>query len=190
MERRYAAHMPSIQPPAEAELIAGFVNTAEIEKGTDDLATTAGLGAWLRSHGFAGDDPTEEERRRAVELREALREILAGHNGHDVDPEAVDDFNRLAGEARLGVTLDGDGRPRLRAAGGGTAAAIAAITAAVAEAAERGTWERLKICREDSCQWAFYDRSKNRSGTWCDMQVCGSRAKMRSYRLRKAAATR
>ena len=49
-----------------------------------------------------------------------------------------------------------------------------------------GTWSRLKVCPADDCQWAFYDHSKNRSGTWCSMQVCGNRAKVRAYRERRA----
>lgn len=35
--------------------------------------------------------------------------------------------------------------------------------------------ERVKTC--PNCDWLFVDRSKNRSRIWCDMQVCGNRAK-------------
>ncbi|HEX6654657.1 MAG TPA: CGNR zinc finger domain-containing protein, partial [Candidatus Limnocylindria bacterium] len=35
----------------------------------------------------------------------------------------------------------------------------------------------------------FFDRSRNRSGTWCTMAVCGSRMKSRSYRSRRRAAS-
>ena len=43
--------------------------------------------------------------------------------------------------------------------------------------------ERLKIC--PNCEWLFIDRSKNRSRTWCDMAVCGNRAKARLYYRKK-----
>jgi predicted RNA-binding Zn ribbon-like protein len=46
-----------------------------------------------------------------------------------------------------------------------------------------GSWPRLKVCRK--CEWAFYDNSKNRSGSWCSMQLCGNRTKTRAYRARK-----
>lgn len=47
--------------------------------------------------------------------------------------------------------------------------------------------ERMKIC--GNCGWLFLDRSKNRSRTWCDMAVCGNRAKAsRHYRRRKTEA--
>ena len=38
---------------------------------------------------------------------------------------------------------------------------------------------RLKIC--PNCAWLFIDRSRNRSRTWCDMAVCGNRAKARLH---------
>ncbi|MBY5718262.1 hypothetical protein HFO33_16960 [Rhizobium leguminosarum] len=43
---------------------------------------------------------------------------------------------------------------------------------------------RMKIC--GNCGWLFIDRSKNRSRAWCDMAVCGNRAKAnRHYRRKK-----
>ena len=46
-----------------------------------------------------------------------------------------------------------------------------------------GDTGRLKIC--PNCEWLFIDRSKNRSRTWCDMAVCGNRAKARLHYSRK-----
>jgi predicted RNA-binding Zn ribbon-like protein len=43
--------------------------------------------------------------------------------------------------------------------------------------------ERLKIC--PNCEWLFVDKSKNRSRNWCDMTVCGNRAKARLHYQRK-----
>ena len=43
--------------------------------------------------------------------------------------------------------------------------------------------ERMKVC--PNCEWLFIDRSKNRSRTWCDMAVCGNRAKARLHYHRK-----
>lgn len=46
---------------------------------------------------------------------------------------------------------------------------------------------RLKICGH--CGWLFLDRSKNKSRFWCDMAVCGNRAKAsRHYRRKKGDA--
>jgi len=49
-------------------------------------------------------------------------------------------------------------------------------------------WRRLKVCRNDTCLWAFFDTSKNRSRHWCSMGDCGSQVKARAYRLRRKAA--
>ncbi|MGH3980501.1 MAG: CGNR zinc finger domain-containing protein, partial [Pseudonocardiaceae bacterium] len=62
--------------------------------------------------------------------------------------------------------------------------AVAGVLAAAVRIAVSGDWNRIKICPADDCRWAFYDRSRNRSRTWCSMQVCGNRQKARSWRAR------
>ncbi|WP_064692488.1 CGNR zinc finger domain-containing protein [Rhizobium aegyptiacum] len=46
---------------------------------------------------------------------------------------------------------------------------------------------RMKIC--GNCGWLFIDRSKNRSRAWCDMAVCGNRAKANRHYRRKQEET-
>jgi predicted RNA-binding Zn ribbon-like protein len=58
----------------------------------------------------------------------------------------------------------------------------------IAEAMAEGSWGRLKACSDHGCQWAFFDRSKNRSGHWCSMRVCGNRAKARQFRERRRSS--
>jgi predicted RNA-binding Zn ribbon-like protein len=41
------------------------------------------------------------------------------------------------------------------------------------------THSRLKSC--PSCHWLYLDNSKNQSRQWCDMKVCGNRAKARVF---------
>jgi len=65
---------------------------------------------------------------------------------------------------------------------------LGSVLAAMVQAGERGSWERLKICAADDCRWAFFDRSKNRAGRWCSMAVCGNRTKTRTYRARHTSA--
>lgn len=101
---------------------------------------------------------------------------------------SVEVLNELAEDALLRLRFDGRGTPRLLAAGSGAVSSgvIARLLTTVMHASSEGTWRRLKVCRNEGCLWAFYDGSKNRSGSWCSMDVCGSRAKMRAYRLRKS----
>ena len=46
---------------------------------------------------------------------------------------------------------------------------------------------RVRECEADNCGWLFIDRSRNRSRRWCDMAVCGNRAKARRYQARTRA---
>ncbi len=40
---------------------------------------------------------------------------------------------------------------------------------------------RMHACASDTCRWLFLDTSKNRTRRWCDMKICGNRAKARRY---------
>ncbi len=39
----------------------------------------------------------------------------------------------------------------------------------------------IRECASDRCAWLFLDRSRNRTRRWCDMKVCGNRAKSRRH---------
>jgi predicted RNA-binding Zn ribbon-like protein len=182
--------------PGNLGTLQAFVNTLDIEQGTDALASPADLDAWLRRAGLADDHGGPSGQRElslAVELREALRDVLRSHvtrrSAHAVPPAAGTAAARVARVAtamRAKFDVDTDGRIAVVAAGAGTAAALTRLLLIGAEAASAGTWQRLKVCSADDCQWAFYDRSPTHSGCWCSMQICGSRAKSRAYRSRAA----
>lgn len=40
----------------------------------------------------------------------------------------------------------------------------------------------LRQCPGDECGWMFLDTSRNHSRRWCDMRICGNRAKIRRFR--------
>ena len=44
---------------------------------------------------------------------------------------------------------------------------------------------RLKQCAGLHCGWFFLDETRSRTRRWCDMRVCGSRAKTRRFRERQ-----
>jgi predicted RNA-binding Zn ribbon-like protein len=214
---RAAAGPPGIgAAPGQLEIVQRFVNTLDIEAGTDELESPAALTAWLERNGM-GVGPSgranplsaaEQARRdaadvavtaadlgRAVALREALRAVLRSHvpaMAGGVASGAVAEGGELRGIAagvRTRLVVSDDGRVVVAAAGSGAAAALACILLIVAEAGSNGTWSRLKACGAAGCQRAFYDRSPTRTGCWCSMRVCGSRSKARAYRDRAAART-
>lgn len=173
--------------PGDLELVRAFVNTVDLETETDDLSSPDALGQWLVDRGLAAGNLSlgEADLRRAIEFREALRNALLANNGGTLDPAAVAALDRAAGSAPVTIRFLG-GRAGLEPLGSGLDSAIARLAVIVFEAMEDGRWPRLKACPADDCHWAFYDRSRNRSGTWCEMAVCGNRAKVRAYRVRSA----
>jgi predicted RNA-binding Zn ribbon-like protein len=177
----------SSPPPHDLQLVVDFVNTADLEDGTDALATPAALGEWLAGRGLldaSSSVPVLADHAAAVNLREALRAVALAHNGHAERSGAVKILEDVAARGQLSVRFAPDGRvgPEPRAAG--LPGALARLLVPVALAAADGSWERVKACRDDGCQWVFYDASRNRSGRWCDMAVCGNRTKVRAYRER------
>jgi len=171
--------------PANVALLRDFVNTLDVEERTDQLTTTSGLREWLVDRGLIDlSDPVGgEDLPTALALREGLRSHLAAH--HDGTPGAPGPvLDAVAGRLPLRVRFVGP-TPELAPAQDGVAGALATLLVAVAASVADGSWERLKICRSETCAWAFYDVSKNRSRTWCAMGVCGNRAKTRAYRARQ-----
>jgi predicted RNA-binding Zn ribbon-like protein len=173
----------------ELELVRQFVNTRDVEEGTDDLAGPDALRTWFEQRGFDPGRVGVTDVDRAVELREALRALLLANGGASLDARAIETLNSIADEMHLTVRFDGSGNCGLEPAGDGSEAALGELLAIVFRAMSDGSWARLKACREDTCQWAFYDRSRNRSGTWCSMEVCGNRAKARAYRRRHSGGS-
>ena len=171
------------------ELVRAFVNTLDVEGETDELETPEGLAAWLSERELmpSGEAAKPGDLERAVAVRESLRALLHSNHGEPLEPEALDALNEISAGMPLVVRFTQDGVPRLEPALGGVDEALGRLLSYVCVAMIDGTWSRLKICRNDECQWAFYDLSKNRSGTWCTMAVCGSRMKTRAYRERQRA---
>jgi predicted RNA-binding Zn ribbon-like protein len=180
---------PTAKIPHSLELVIDFVNTLDPDEPVDAFATAEGLGSWLVNRGLldAADLPLREvDRREAVRLREALLALILAHNGARADEHAAGALDEVARRGELGVQFRSDGSAPLTPRAEGFAGALAAVVVPIAEAARDGSWERVKACRAEDCEWAFYDRSRNRSGVWCDMAVCGNRAKVRAYRRRGA----
>lgn len=47
--------------------------------------------------------------------------------------------------------------------------------------------DRIGQCSGRDCRWLWVDRTRNKSRRWCDMAVCGNRAKARRHYQRRAA---
>ena len=181
---------PPRSAPGRLELVRQFVNTADLAEGADELEGLDGLAAWLRERALIGpgDHLAPDDRQRALAVREALRDLLETRSGGSLDEAAVRALNAAGTGALLRGTFDPHGSPQPEPVAGGLDRALGELFAIIHSAAVDGTWDRLKVCADDGCRWAFYDHSRNRSRSWCNMASCGNRAKARSYRRRHSAA--
>lgn len=152
-----AAHGP--------DLVVQFLNTLDVEDGTDALRDEAAWAAWCALRSVEPGDLA-----RSREARDALRTVVDGGTA-PLAPVLL----------RLVPGPDG-----LRLAPG-AGDALSAVLLEVATLTAAGELGRVKLCPADDCRWAFVDRSRNRSRTWCDMGVCGNRAKVRTFRARQQA---
>jgi predicted RNA-binding Zn ribbon-like protein len=174
--------------PEGLETLQHFVNTLDREDEKDEVATPDALARWLVDRGLlpaAEGVLTETDHARALELREALRRMALTNNGEPPSAAATAAVERQAREALLEARFPAEGGWHLEPRAGGMAGSLGRLVAILVEAMADGTWSRLKACSADTCQWVFYDTSKNRSGHWCSMRVCGNRAKARQFRARR-----
>jgi predicted RNA-binding Zn ribbon-like protein len=180
---------PGYRPtaPERLHLVQRFINSWNHEFPTDwdRLGTPEKAKEWLVRWGLLEPDATltEPERVRLVRLRESLH-ALADVNR---DGAALTDDDLIVldreGKAVSRFSFDRHGGMTLEHTASGVDGSIARLLMIVFEAQLAKTFGRLKSCRQ--CGWAFYDRSKNRSGSWCAMSICGNRKKNRTYRRRK-----
>ena len=173
--------------PGALALVQAFVNTADLEEGWDVFADPAGLRDWLVDRGLLETTATlsPADLAQSLAVREAIRELLFANNGGVADEAAVATLNDVAAAAPLIVRFDVASQAHAVPGATGLAGALAQLFGYILAARIDGTWPRLKACRNDVCRWAFYDASKNRSGHWCSMAICGSRRKTRAYRARR-----
>ena len=174
------------------ETIEQFVNTVHFEQGEieEHLDSPAALEAFLAENDFGKVPVKPADLRRALEVREALRNVIGANNGEPLDAAAVELLNRTAARAKVVAAFDDHASWRIEPVSDGMDRVLGQMLATVFRAMSDGSWARMKACGNPECRWAFYDASKNRSGRWCDMASCGNRMKARAFRerARKAAA--
>ena len=188
----WASHLERKLAPPPLLLVQAFVDTLDLDLHTDVLAHAGEARAWLAGAGLRDPDRPgfDADLRLAREVRESLRAMIGRNSGGPPLTEAeLRPLEQVTSQAtaRLGVTADG--RVGLSAAGQGRLAeGLAGLLLAVRDAQADGSWERLRLCGNPDCRWAFYDGSRGRQGAWCEMASCGNRLKNRSLRARRAEA--
>ena len=193
----WAAHVEDKLAPMPLLLVQAFVDTLDRDLGTDKLAHPDEARAWLADAGLRVPDPDRpdsgfaDDLRLAREARAGIQALIGRNTGHEpLTPDDLAPLEQVLGQAEPRLEVDTAGRVRLgpdlpaRTLTDGLLGLLLIIRDAQAD----GSWDRLKLCGNPDCRWAFYDRSHSRRGAWCEMASCGNRVKNRNLRARRAAA--
>jgi CGNR zinc finger/Putative stress-induced transcription regulator len=198
------------QAPGELEVLRAFANTLRLTGPVDEIADPAGLGRWLAAHhliaggqqppaGPGGPGPgghagaggpvfTGEDVARAAAFRGAVRGLLAANAGLGEEHGALRGFNAVLDWVGAAPRLLPGPRTGIATGAGGLRGALGRLAAIALDGVNSGRFGRLKLCATPGCRLAFYDHGRNGAGRWCDMAVCGNRAKVAAYRSRRHAA--
>ncbi|HKO83533.1 MAG TPA: CGNR zinc finger domain-containing protein [Actinomycetota bacterium] len=157
--------------------------------GTERLRQPVDLDRWLRAAGLPAPVPANardlEDARR---LREAINRLArASMQGRPGAAGDIDELNRCARRPPAAPQLDNEFRRRWHAPDpvGGALALIAREAVELLGSPER---ELIHECAAPTCSRLYLDRSRGRRRRWCEMERCGSRAKMAGFRQRQAAS--
>jgi predicted RNA-binding Zn ribbon-like protein len=115
-------------------------------------------------------------------FRKDLREVMT--RAHDAAP-GTRSAAPVLHSAAAALQLAPDGSVRFQPQETGQQALVTLVLAALYEGQLAGTRMRLKTCRNPQCPLAFYDRSRNASGVWCSVRICGNAINLRAHRERR-----
>jgi predicted RNA-binding Zn ribbon-like protein len=147
---------------------------------------------WLRTRISEREDLAGDLLAAATELRAAVHDIGAAL-GHRAKPPEHALASLSALHARFVAKAElAPGVMACRWSWSVRASPVEAALGPIAVAAVRlfteGDFHRIRECGGQACGWLFYDRSKNNRRRWCEMEVCGNRAKQRRLAARRREA--
>jgi predicted RNA-binding Zn ribbon-like protein len=199
--------------PPRFELIADnvaldFVNTVdhrntdpkELIESYNDLIRFAedsgvlqhGLVDRLIERSYVAADRAQDVLMRAREMREAMHEVFrAILQKKPVPPAALARVNADAQSAAAHMSLvQGVGHGKTGFEWryedfGSFDVVMWPIARAAVDLLASDRLPYVRSCSAKTCDWLFLDTSKNHHRRWCDMKVCGNRAKVRRFYARQ-----
>jgi predicted RNA-binding Zn ribbon-like protein len=197
----WASHVDFKAAPMPLLRVQAFVDTLDMDLRTDMLADADEARAWLSDAGLRDREQDDagwpgpdfgDDLRLARAARESIRALIRRDaESEQLTPGELEPLETVLREARPRLDVTADGRVVLSAAPAEgpvrLADGILGLLLIIRDAQADGSWDRLKLCGNPDCRWAFYDRSHSRRGAWCDMASCGNRLKNRSLRARRSA---
>lgn len=177
-------------PEREKELLANYADLVAFLQQSDALPDALARKLIVR----AAREPRAASAvlHRSRILREAIYRVFAAiAEGHDPAPSDLDLVNAQitasAAHTRLQKINDNfvwtwSGEPDA------LDRVLWPIVRATADLLTSENLGRVRLCEDEKCRWAFLDTSRNRTRRWCDMKVCGNRAKVRAFYERQKKA--
>ncbi|MEE2658305.1 MAG: ABATE domain-containing protein [Candidatus Latescibacterota bacterium] len=176
------------------------------EKGSDRIADYPQFLTWTAETGITTVAEAEALRRRAEadpracevalnsarEVRKWICNLFGAiADGGEPDPQDLNALNEALRVVRVRAELAParvDGYEwRWRETEGNLLRPLWPVVLSAAELLASDELPSIRRCDSDRCRWLFVDRSRNGSRRWCDMRVCGNRAKVRRHYTRKKA---
>lgn len=180
--------------PAPVPLLAvqAFANTLDIETSTDLFDSPELFKDWLLRSELAVPEisVSVKDMQIADRLRAIVRDLLVANERGEHDPKAGAGLAELVATQRVQLVADpatGQLAPDTSPATDVEDFVCLMLGIILHEQLTGDHWDRLKLCENPECLWAFYDNSRNRSGSWCRTGLCGNRLKNRAYRERQRA---
>jgi len=153
----------------------------------EKLRSVADLKRWAGAAGLRADRVSPSLLRRTIELREAMYRIFTSAIDRRVpQPRDLEVLNRELTAARAAERLQYRRGSFEIESGSGILPAVCRSAADVLTS----HLDRVRRCGGEECGWLFLDTSRNRSRQWCDMRVCGNRAKAKKFRERRARSAK
>src|ERR1700747_3391856 len=187
----WASHLQHRLAPPPLLLVRAFVDTHDLDLPPDVLAHADEARAWLSDAGLRdiGQPDLAADLELARAVRESLRAMIGRNTGGPPLSEAeLRPLRQATTQAAPRVEVTASGHVRLETGDGQgrLADGLAGLLLTIRDAQADGSWDRMKLCGNPDCRWAFYDRSHSRQGAWCEMASCGNRLKNRNLRARRS----
>jgi predicted RNA-binding Zn ribbon-like protein len=204
------SHVDPADPRADAyafdisggDLALDFANTVSGRKRNvvdEHLDRYGRLVSWARQVKMIGEPEAQRLReqagrhpraaaaalRQAIAIRDAIFAAFSAiAAGRRAPAEAIDALNAALPEALAALRIvpeRGGFTLKFSGAGNDLESVIHPVVRAASELLTSEQRTRVRECGSDTCAWLFLDRSKNATRRWCDMKVCGNRAKARRH---------
>ena len=142
--------------------------------------------AALRGHAVTRRIAASGALKRATEVREAIFRIFSAvADGLEAPAATLTVLNRSLAKALGRRCLERHGHRLVwawrQAAQPELDRVLWPVILSAADLLSSSDLDRVRRCSGTGCAWLFIDTSKNRTRRWCDMSVCGNRAKAKRH---------